>query len=127
MYYSLIAKFFKKGARFSKLSSLKCLPRFQQETSLERFMDSHHLLEEKFPHGSSIAGWKRDKSSLDALERESLRDTDKGPLDVLERESLTETFLQVWFLTRKCASVISSVDASRGKSAPSTLARCHAR
>ena len=60
-------------------------------------------------------------------EMEPLGETDKYSLDVLEREFLRESFPQEWFLPRKCAFVSSGEDASRGKSAPSTLARCRAR
>ena len=60
-------------------------------------------------------------------EMEPLGETDKYSLDVLEGEFLSESFLQKWFLPRKCASVSSGEDASRGKSAPSTLVRCRAR
>ena len=70
MHHSLTVKFKGKMLGLVNLALRECLPRFQRENSLERFMDSYHLLEEKSPHGSSIIGLGRDKSSLDALERE---------------------------------------------------------
>ena len=79
------------------------------------------LLEEE--QGSSYLPW-RDRV---LGEMEPLGEADKYPLDVLERKFLGESFPQEWFLPRKCASVSSSEDASRGKSAPSTLVRCRER
>ena len=41
------------------LALLECLSRFQREASLVRFIDSHYLLEEKSPNGSSMVGLER--------------------------------------------------------------------
>ena len=66
-------------------------------------MDSYHLLEEESPHGSSVIGLGRDKSSLDALERESpLERLTKIPLMPWRENSLEK-------LSCRCGSCRGSV------------------
>ena len=65
--FFLNTKFNGKVLELVNLALPKCLSRFQRKASLERFIDSHYLLEEESPNRSSMA-W-RDKSSLDSLER----------------------------------------------------------